>query len=151
MRALLLALPFLVLTAFPLSAADDAPWTELVGEKAGDVWKGRLQGWLRADSVAIDEKNPKRLVTKPGKKIMVNGKSGREPDLITKESFGDLELEMEFLIPKGSNSGVKFHALYEIQICDSHGKKDSELTGDSCGGVYPRATLTPRYQHLDKG
>jgi hypothetical protein len=82
--------------------------------------------------------------------LFVNGQTGREPDLVTKESFGDLELEMEFLIPKGSNSGVKFHAVYEIQISDSHGKKDSDLTGDDCGGVYPRAQLIP-YKHLDKG
>jgi hypothetical protein len=56
---------------------------------------------------------------------------------------------MEFLIPKGSNSGVKFHSLYEIQILDSYGKK--ELTGDDCGGVYPRAEMSPRYRHIDKG
>src|SRR5262249_61960449 len=29
------------------------------------------------------------------------------------------------------------------------GKKD--LTGDSCGGVYPRAEQKPKYHHIDKG
>src|SRR5205807_1952612 len=56
---------------------------------------------------------------------------------------------VEFLIAKGSNSGVKFQGLYEIQIVDSHGAK--KLTGDSCGGIYPRAELKPRYHHIDKG
>ena len=60
-------------------------------------------------------------------------------------------MELEFLIGKRSNSGIKFHALYEIQIVDSHGKKDDALTGDDCGGVYPRAELKPRYHHIDKG
>ena len=39
--------------------------------------------------------------------------------------------------------------LYEIQILDSFGKK--ELTGDDCGGIYPRAEEQPKYHHIDKG
>jgi hypothetical protein len=54
------------------------------------------------------------------------------------------------MIPKGSNSGVKFHAHYEIQIQDSFGKT-KELTGDDCGGIYPRAEQKPKYHHIDKG
>src|SRR5262249_32154760 len=106
-------------------------------------------GWILADSVALDEKNPRLLTAKPGKGIIVNGKKGRERDLVTKQAFGDLEIELEFLISEGSNSGVKFHALYEIQICDSFGKKT--LTGKDCGGIYPRAELLPRYRYLDDG
>src|SRR5262249_28454206 len=86
---------------------------------------------------------------KPGTGVFVNGPAGRISDLITKQSFGDLEIHVEFLIPKGSNSGVKFHGLYEIQIVDSHGAKN--LSGDSCGGIYPRAELKPKYHHIDKG
>jgi hypothetical protein len=141
----------LLLCALAAPAADEPAWTELVGENAGDVWKNKLKGWIKADSVALDEKNQKRLVATPGKKIMVNGKTGVEPDLVTKEQYGDVEVELEFLIAKGSNSGVKFHALYEIQILDSYGKKDSALTGDDCGGIYPRAELKPKYRYLDKG
>jgi hypothetical protein len=80
---------------------------------------------------------------------LINGEKGTAADLYTKEKYGDVELHMEFCIPKGSNSGVKFHGHYEIQINDSFGKKD--LTGDDCGGVYPRAELSPRYRHIDKG
>ncbi len=79
----------------------------------------------------------------------MNGEKGRASDLYTKERYGDIEIHLEFYIPKGSNSGVKFHGLYEIQICDSFGKK--ALTGDDCGGIYPRAELKPRYHHIDKG
>lgn len=141
-------LPLLALAA-PADEATPPPWTELVGEKApADVWKSKLQGWIVADSVALDEKNNRRLAVT---KMLVNGKTGRVPDLLTKEEYGDQEIELEFLIAKRSNSGVKFHGLYEIQITDSHGKKDADLTGDDCGGVYPKATLTPSYKHLDKG
>src|SRR5207248_10528682 len=38
---------------------------------------------------------------------------------------------------------------YEIQITDSFGKE--KLTGDDCGGIYPRAADKPKYHHLDEG
>lgn len=142
MRALA---PIVCLFLACTARADETAWIELVG----DMWKGKVGGWITAGGVEVDAKNPRRLTPKDGKGVLVNGKSGRERDLVTKQSFGDVELEMEFFIPKGSNSGVKFHSLYEIQITDSFGKK--ELTGDDCGGVYPRAELLPKYRHIDMG
>jgi hypothetical protein len=140
----------LVFACTILFAADTAGWRDLVTEKPGEVFAGKVGGWYPADSVEIDAGNERRLTGKPGKGILVNGKAGREPDLTTKESFGDVELELEFLMPKRSNSGVKFHAVYEIQLCDSFGKKGT-LTGEDCGGIYPRANLLPVYKHIDKG
>lgn len=129
--------------------AEDTPWIPLTGEKPSKMWKDPLTGWISAGSVEVDPGNPRRLVSTPGKEILVNGKTGRERDLITRESFGDIELQLEFFFPRGSNSGVKFHSLYEIQLCDSFGKK--ELNGSDCGGIYPRAELLPFYKYLDKG
>jgi hypothetical protein len=146
MRYLLLVGSFLL--ASTLLAAEPE-WTVLVGETAGDVWKTPLKGWIYADEVSLDEKNPRLLSCKPGKAILVNGLKGRERDLVTRQSFGDIELEMDFLIAQRSNSGVKFHSVYEIQIYDSYGKK--ELTGSDCGGIYPRAELLPMYRSIDKG
>lgn len=53
-------------------------------------------------------------------------------DLVTKRSFGDIQLHLEWRVPadtKGSsenrgNSGIKFHEAYEIQILDSYGRTD---------------------------
>jgi hypothetical protein len=131
--------------------AEEPAWIDLIVEKPEAVWKTPRGGWrwISAGGVEIDPKNARRLKALAGKGVWVNGKAGREHDIVTKESFGDCEVELEFLIPKGSNSGVKFHSVYEIQICDSYGKK--ELIGDDCGGVYPRAELLPRYRLLDKG
>jgi hypothetical protein len=69
---------------------------------------------------------------------------------VTRAKYGDQEVHLEFLISKGSNSGVKFHGLYEIQIYDSYGKT-KKLTGADCGGVYPRAEQKPIYHHIDEG
>jgi hypothetical protein len=102
-----------------------------------------------AGSVEVDAKNPRRLQATAGKEILVNCPKGRARDLVTKQQFGDVAVHVEFLIPKGSNSGVKLMGLYEIQIVDSHGAK--ELTGADCGGIYPRTELQPTYHHIDKG
>jgi hypothetical protein len=132
-------------------AADKAaPWLELsAGEKALEHWISPTGDWFLADSVELDSKNPKLLVGKPGQGVLVNGATGRTPDLLTREKFGDLNAHFEFLIAKGSNSGVKFMGLYELQIFDSHGVKTP--TGSDCGGIYPRAELFPRYHHIDEG
>ena len=135
--------------AFPAAAAD-APGTDLFAGDKLDAFRGKTDGWAWAKAVTLDPANPRKLAFEPGSGILVNSPKGTAPDLYTKEKYGDVEVHVEFLISKGSNSGVKFHGLYEIQINDSYGKK-KELTGDDCGGIYPRAELKPRYHYLDKG
>jgi hypothetical protein len=153
----LIALPALALVCLtPRANRADEPagWTDLTNLSS---WKEPIKGWVLASSVSMDEKDGKKLIfteigdgaRKEGKVILVNGKTGRSPDLLTKESFGDIELHAEFFIPKKSNSGVKFHAHYEIQICDSYAVKNP--TGSDCGGIYPRADLKPVYHYLDTG
>lgn len=115
------------------------------------AWQGTPKDfWQTAALVGLDPKNPKKLLPMPGQGIIVNNPTGKTRDLLSKARFGDIELHMEFLISKNSNSGVKFHGHYEIQIADSWGKK-KKLTGDDCGGVYPRAELKPKYRHIDEG
>src|SRR5207302_1282285 len=89
------------------------------------------------------------LSYQPGSGVLVNGPSGRTGNIVTKQKFGDIEVHLEFMIPKGSNSGVKFEGLYEIQIFDSYGKK--KVTASDCGGIYPRAEREPKYHHIDEG
>ena len=56
--------------------------------------------------------------------------------LITKESFGDLALELDFMMTKNSNSGVYLQGRYEIQLFDSWTKLNP--TFSDCGGIYQR-------------
>jgi hypothetical protein len=142
----LLSIPVLLLSLASIPAADSDEWTDLTDLKS---WQGPTDEWLLAQSVEQYPRNPRRLSPTPGKDILVNGKKGRAHDLLSKQKLGDVEVHVEFLIPKDSNSGVKLQGLYEIQICDSHGKK--KIDGSDCGGIYPRAELTPVYHHIDKG
>jgi hypothetical protein len=126
-------------------------WIELLPGNL-DAFKGgpMIGEWYTTTAVSLDPANPKKLAAKEENgPIWVNGPKGRTKDLFTKQNFGDVEVHLEFVMAKNSNSGIKFHGHYEIQITDSFGKK--ELTGDDCGGVYPRAELKPKYHHIDKG
>src|SRR5260370_6728506 len=49
--------------------------------------------------------------------------------------FGDVELYLEFMLAKGSNSGVYLHGLYEVQIFDSYGSTEPMKSSDG-GGIY---------------
>jgi hypothetical protein len=125
-------------------------WIDLSsGAKALEAWEGPTGDWFCAGSVESDPENPKLLRAKPGQGILVNGPKGRTHDLISKQKFGDIEVHVEFMIPKESNSGVKLEGLYEIQICDSYGVKKPK--GYDCGGIYPRAEEEPVYHHIDDG
>lgn len=137
----------LLLLTGPAFAEEDG-WKQLLGDAPKDAWRVFAEQWVIAGDAKLDTRNPRKLVTVPGKGVLVNG-SGRVRDLVTKETFADVEVHVEFLVPKGSNSGVKLNGLYEIQILDSHGK--SKLTGDDCGGIYPRAEEKPRYRTIDEG
>lgn len=51
-------------------------------------------------------------------------------DIYTEKKYGDCILKLEFLIPKGADSGIYLMGTYEVQIIDSFGKPDDyDLTG----------------------
>lgn len=126
-----------IATAAP-SAQDDGKWIELLPGKDFQAWRNPRGQWMMADHVTADPADPKRLAWTPGSRIAINGPQGRTVNLITLEEFGDVEAHIEFLIPKGSNSGVYFMGRYEIQIFDSHGVAKDKYPGIECGGIYPR-------------
>jgi hypothetical protein len=68
--------------------------------------------------------------------VMVNG-TGRTTNLCTERKFGDVEIYLEFMLAKGSNSGVYLQGLYEMQIFDSWGSTSPMETSD-LGAIYHR-------------
>lgn len=105
--------------------------------------------WHEVGQVFLDPADASGLSSESGEGTLVNDPPGKTLNLITRDSFGDVEVHLEFMVPKGSNSGIKLMGLYEIQIYDSHGK--DHLDGSDNGGIYPKAQLLPRYRHLDHG
>jgi len=95
-------------------------------------------GWSVAKAVEGDPKEKRWSKVEPGAGILINGEQGKAGNLVTKAEFGDVTVQVEFMIPKGSNSGIYFQQCYEIQILDSFGKADSALSVHDCGAIYER-------------
>lgn len=113
------------------------------------VWNDPHPEWTIVGDVGLDQEDPRRLVSQPGDGILRNGPGGKTADLVTREHWGDVHVELEFMISQRSNSGVKMQGLYEVQIYDSW--QVEEPTASHCGGIYPRAELRPRYHLIDEG
>ena len=78
---------------------------------------------------------PKAIESIPGTGILLNINDQEKNDaLITTWEHGDLLLELEVLLPKGSNSGIYFQGRYELQLKDSWGVK--EPLGSDMGGFH---------------
>jgi 3-keto-disaccharide hydrolase len=67
--------------------------------------------------------------------VILNGPAGKTANLCTERSFGDIELYLEFMLAKGSNSGVYLQGLYEMQIFDSWASAEEMSTSDA-GAIY---------------
>ena len=129
------------------SVPADEQWTVLSNDLNG--WREPIGQCFIAGGAHLDPANPKRLVAEPGGGVIVNGKDGTSPDIYSRQEWGDVEVSLDFMIPRGSNSGVKMESVYEVQIFDSW--KVAKPTGADCGGIYPRADLLPTYHYLGNG
>jgi hypothetical protein len=101
-------------------------------------WHRPTGEWMTAKAVSLDPTDPTKFVVQPGTGIIVNGSNGKTVDLMTEKAFGDVEVHVEFCIPKHSNSGVYLMGRYEVQIYDSFGVQHDRYPGIECGGIYPR-------------
>ena len=114
-----------------------------------NAWKAPLGGWQLAGDVFTDPADEKKLASKPGEGIAFNGPDGKTSHLITAKEFGDVELTVEFMVPKGSNSGVYLQGRYEVQVYDSFGVASPGYI--DCGGIYQRWHEEPGIDDAQRG
>jgi hypothetical protein len=62
--------------------------------------------WMEAGDVKLDTDDSTKLNKTAGEGVLINGEKGRTVHLISREPHGDLKLKLEFMVPRGSNSGV---------------------------------------------
>lgn len=107
-------------------------------EKKAELFDFRepVGNWVQANNVEMDSGKPEILIYEPGGDCLINGESGHAKYLVSKKEYQDMELHLEFIIPKGSNSGIYFQCRYEIQLFDSWGA--TNLTFYDCGGIQQR-------------
>jgi hypothetical protein len=129
---LLAGVTFLATTAL---AADSPRTVSLFNGKDISGWKlvggkGTNQ-WVFGRAV-LDSADPAKLtVAGPGDELISPVKGA---NLSSEAAFGDCLVEIEFMMTKNSNSGIKMMNIYEIQMFDSFGK--AKVDYQDCGAVY---------------
>ena len=125
------------------------------GEEKGQVaqpFNGKnLHGWTlkepksrskwKVGVAKMDAKNPSQLLVSSAandeqRTELVNSKGGGV-NIYTLEKYGDCTISLEFMVPKGSNSGIYVMGEYEVQIFDSYNKK--KVGAGDVGGLYGAA------------
>jgi len=118
-------------------SASDAGWTNLLDKgQQSKHWttKGNWQQGTDGASTLTPRKGEQ-------------GWSRFDAYLWSRKQYGDFQIEFEFDVKKGSNSGFYFRVGdekdpvakgIEVQIYDSYGKPaDAKLTDHDCGGIIP--------------
>ena len=107
-----------------------------IGHWTTNKRSGKQETWVVGKPV-LAKPGDHHLTVEKGTGAFVNscgGKHGVGRDFFSKAVFGDALIEVEVMVPKGSNSGVYVMGEYEIQVLDSYGKK--KLGNGDMGAVY---------------
>lgn len=95
--------------------------------------------WVIASDATADYLVRGDMKAVPGSGAVVNDFSEKNRShLFTKEEFGDVEIELDFMMANYSNSGVYLQGRYEVQLLDSWTRQP--VTSSDCGGIYQRWT-----------
>ena len=135
-RAILLLVGILCLLLVVDSGAKEARGRVSLISDDFSTWRGNTGQWEIVGDTFVNPENEKLLSSKPGTGVIVNGPTGKTSNVLSKAEFGDVRAHIEFMVPKGSNSGVYFMGRYEIQVLDSWDAGEPKYS--DCGGIYQR-------------
>jgi hypothetical protein len=107
-------------------------WTTNAGSGKANKWA--------VGKARLSAADPKQLDRGEGVGEMINltPEHGASQDIYSKAKFGDCRIELEVMVPQGSNSGIYVMGEYEIQVLDSYGKK--KMGSGDMGAIYNAAT-----------
>jgi hypothetical protein len=127
---------FVILICFYIAPVTNAQEAILIGDLTAFRDAGKT--WRLAGDVSADLEKPNVLSFTKGHKILVNlpDKKNKGEDLFTTQEFGDIDLDLDFMMARGSNSGIYLHGRYEIQLEDSW-TVVNPASGKN-GGIYER-------------
>ena len=117
-------------------------WQTLTAQNKLDLsglsdFKNAGANWHIAGDVNADLNKKDTLIFSSGKGILVNLPTvTARQDLVTNFKHGDLDIELDYMMAKGSNSGIYLQGRYEVQLLDSWGVL-TPRPGDN-GGIYQR-------------
>ena len=92
---------------------------------------------------------PTAVTFEAGQGILLNmNDENRKDHLVSNFEHGDIELELEVMIPKGSNSGIYLQGRYEVQLLDSWGVRHAKYS--DMGGIYRNWEKEPGKIYMGK-
>jgi hypothetical protein len=99
---------------------------------------GKANKWV-AGKAKVASGDPKLLevVEGTGELVNVTPRHGESQDIYSKAKFGDCRIELEVMVPQGSNSGIYVMGEYEIQVLDSYGRE--KMGSGDMGAIYNAA------------
>ena len=99
---------------------------------AGDNQKSK---WV-VGTAKMSSENPGLLTNAGdfGEMINLTAKNGDSIDIYSEKKFGDCRIELQVMVPKGSNSGIYVMGEYEIQVLDSWGRE--KMGPGDMGAIY---------------
>ena len=93
--------------------------------------------WSSAGAIRADPETERSLEPVEGDGILVNRPTpAARGNLMSRFEHGDADLELQFMMARGSNSGIYLQGRYEVQLLDSWGETQPRFS--DCGGVYQR-------------
>ncbi|MGI9550444.1 MAG: 3-keto-disaccharide hydrolase, partial [Aurantibacter sp.] len=93
--------------------------------------------WKIVGNVYVDRSKDKAISTMEGSGVLINQpEEGSRENLFTNFGHGDLELEVDVMMPVKSNSGIYFQGRYEVQLFDSWGTEEPKHS--DMAGIYQR-------------
>jgi len=136
-RSLHLFLALFLLTVSPGRAQEAAlPFTPIPLDDLS-AFRSAGANWSVAGGVAIDRRLDGDLRPLSGTGVLVNlPAADHYCNLFTEMEHGDVEIELDFVVPKGSNSGIYLMGRYEVQIYDSWAADPPRFS--DAGGIYQR-------------
>ena len=112
---------FALITAVFAATDEDIPFNgkDLTGWEI----KNKANAKWTVGEATMSAADGKKLEVKAGAGALVNNVTahGQSHDIFSTKKYGDIHLEIEVMVPKGSNSGIYFMGEYELQVFDSHG------------------------------
>ncbi|MEQ8705295.1 MAG: DUF1080 domain-containing protein [Phaeodactylibacter sp.] len=95
------------------------------------------ENWVVAGGAYADRAQKLMMQPLEGEGVLVNTAPPRSGEhLFTAFEHGDIELELEVMTAKNSNSGIYLQGRYEVQVFDSWGVEDPQHS--DMGGIYQR-------------
>lgn len=135
------AIPKLCLssTVFPLAClllTQVAVGQQLLPLNDLSAFKTTGKTWKVGAVATADFTKANDLSLTDGSGVLANLPGSGGADLYTNTEYGDVDIELEYMMAKGSNSGIYLQGRYEVQLTDNLGSKNP--TPSDNGGIYQR-------------